>query len=80
MPVTAPPLKATSNAGAIPPVAAWAVRTFAFTDTFIPIKPHAPDNTAPTTNPMAVVTPKNMATNIANATPTIAIVLYCRAK
>ena len=76
MPVTAPPLKATSNAGTIPFVAACAVRTLALTETLMPIKPHAPDNNAPTTKPIAVVIPKKYATNMANATPTMVIVLY----
>ncbi len=55
MPVMAPPRKATSSAGPMPRVAACAVRTLARTDTFMPMKPQAPDSTAPMTKPMAVV-------------------------
>ena len=80
MPVMAPPRKATSSAGPMPRVAACAVRTLARTDTFMPMKPHAPDNTAPTTKPMAVVTSSTMAIRIASTTPTMAMVLYCRAR
>ena len=53
MPVMAPPLKATSSAGPMPLVAACAVRTLARTDTFMPMKPQAPDSTAPSTKPTA---------------------------
>ena len=49
MPVIAPPLKATFSAGPMPSVAACAVRTLARTDTFMPMKPQAPDSTAPST-------------------------------
>jgi len=80
MPVIAPPLNATSSAGAMPCVAAWAVRTLARTDTFIPMKPQAPERTAPNTNPTAVVLSRKTAISIASTTPTIAIVRYCRAK
>ena len=36
-------------------VAAWAVRTFARTETFMPMKPAAPDRIAPIAKPMATV-------------------------
>jgi hypothetical protein len=39
----------------MPCVAACAVRTLARTDTFMPMKPQAPESTAPTTKPTAVV-------------------------
>jgi hypothetical protein len=55
MPVMAPPLKATSSAGPMPLVAACAVRTLARTDTFMPMKPQAPESTAPSTKPAAVI-------------------------
>ncbi len=45
----APPLNATLSAGPMPCVAACAVRTLARTDTFMPMKPQAPDSTAPST-------------------------------
>ena len=46
MPVTAPPLKATSSAGAMPPRAASATRELARTETFMPMKPAAAENDA----------------------------------
>ena len=51
MPVMAPPLKATSSAGPMPFVAACAVRTLARTEMFMPMNPHAPDSSAPSTKP-----------------------------
>ena len=72
----APPRNATSSAGPIPWVAACAVRTFARTDTFMPMKPQAPDNTAPNTKPAAVFVSRNTAIKIVKITPTIAIVRY----
>src|SRR5574340_855250 len=80
MPVIAPPLKAMFSAGPIPFVAACAVRTLARTETFMPMKPHAPDSTAPRTNPGAVTLSRNTAIRSASTTPTIAIVRYCRAR
>ena len=80
MPVTAPPRNATSRAGPMPRVAAWAVRTLALTEMFMPIKPHAPDSTAPSTKPMAVLPSRKTPINTAKATPTHAMVLYWRAR
>jgi hypothetical protein len=80
MPVIAPPLKATSSAGAMPPRAASAVRTLARTDTFMPMKPAAPESTAPIRKPMAVSQP-SFGTNPMTRKrmmPTMAMVLYCR--
>ena len=77
MPVMAPPLNATSKAGPIPLVAACAVRTLALTEIFMPMKPQAPESTAPITKPMAVVMSKNTAMRMAKTTPTMAMVLYC---
>jgi hypothetical protein len=57
MPVIAPPLKATSSAWFMPFVAACAVRTLARTETFMPMKPQAPDSTDPIKNPSAVCNP-----------------------
>ena len=76
----APPLNATSSAGAMPPVAACAVRTLALTETFMPIKPQAPDSSAPSTKPIAVFAPRNMLIKIAKIIPTTVMVLYWRAK
>ena len=80
MPVIAPPLKATSSAGPMPLVAAWAVRTLARTEMFMPMKPQAPERTAPSTKPAAVRPPRKIAIRIARTTPTIEIVLYWRAR
>ena len=79
-PVIAPPLKATSSAGTMPFVAACAVLTLAFTETFIPIKPQAPDRKAPTTKPIAVSLDINKPIKMASTTPTIDIALYCLAR
>ena len=80
MPVMAPPRKATSSAGPMPRVAACAVRTLARTDTFMPMKPQAPDSTAPMTKPTAVVKSRKMPISTASTTPTRAMVLYWRAR
>ena len=64
----------------MPLVAACAVRTLALTETFMPMKPQAPDSTAPSTKPIAVVVSRKNAIAIASTTPTSAIVLYCRAR
>ena len=58
MPVTAPDLKATSRPPPSDMVAAWAVRTLARTETFMPMKPAAPESTAPTAKPTATQTPR----------------------
>ena len=80
MPVMAPPRKATCSAGPMPCVAAWAVRTLARTETFMPMKPQAPESTAPMTKPTAVVPSRNAAMRMASTMPTKAMVLYCRAR
>jgi len=76
MPVMAPPRKATSSAGPMPCVAACAVRTLARTETFMPMKPQAPESTAPTTKPIAVVLSRNTPMRTASTMPTMAMVLY----
>jgi len=50
------------------------------TDTFMPMKPQAPDSTAPSTKPEAVTPSRKKAIRIASTTPTMAMVLYCRAR
>ena len=80
MPVIAPPLNATLSASFMPTVAACAVRTFARTEIFMPIKPHAPESTAPITKPIAVAKSKKSAMRIVRITPTTPIVLYWRDK
>jgi len=54
IPVTAPPLNATSSAFAMPSFAALAQRTLLLTEMFMPRYPAAADITAPRMNPMAV--------------------------
>ena len=49
----APALKLRSRPLASELIAAWATRTLARTDTFMPIKPATPDSTAPIRNPIA---------------------------
>ena len=80
MPVMAPPRNATSSAGPMPRVAACAVRTLARTETFMPMKPQAPDSKAPITKPTAVLPSRNTPIRSARMTPTMAMVLYCRAR
>ena len=53
MPVMAPALKASSRPPASELIAACAVRTLARTETFMPMKPAAPDSTAPIRKPIA---------------------------
>ena len=53
--MTEPPLKATSSAGGTPPRAASATRVLARTETFIPMKPVAPESVAPIRKPIAVL-------------------------
>ena len=55
MPVTAPDRKAMSRPPASDFVAACAVRTLARTETFMPMKPAAPDRIAPIRKPIATV-------------------------
>jgi len=74
MPVTAPPLKATSSAGAMPPRAASATRVFARTETFMPMKPAAAERLPPIRNPIAVFTSRPIAITIARITATTPIV------
>jgi len=80
MPVMAPPRKATSSAGPMPRVAACAVRTLARTEMFMPMKPQAPESTAPSTKPTAVLPSRNTPISTASTRPTSPIVLYCRAR
>ena len=53
MPVMAPALNASSRPPASEPIAACAVRTLARTETFMPMKPAAPDRMAPMAKPIA---------------------------
>jgi hypothetical protein len=79
MPVIAPALKAMSRPAARLTDAACAVRTLARTETFMPMKPAAPDRTAPIRKPMAAVAGKQYARcrYWKTTTPAMAMVLYC---
>ena len=79
MPVIAPALKASSRPPASEVVAACAVRTLARTETFMPIKPAAPESTAPRTKPTgASQFLKKKAMAMVTTTPTQAMVVYWR--
>ena len=78
MPVTAPALNEISRPSASDLVAACAVRTFARTETFMPMKPAAPESTAPTRNPIATQLPSRIHRPMKTTMPTIAIVMYWR--
>ncbi len=79
MPVIAPALKAMSRPAARPLLAAaCVVRTLARTDTFMPMKPAAPDSTAPMAKPIATVQPSTKMPITKMMTPTMAMVMYCR--
>ena len=80
MPVTAPPLKATSSAAGTPPRALSATRAFARTDTFMPMKPAAPENTPPITKPIAVSMSSAIASRIASTTATAPMIWYWRVR
>ena len=58
--MTEPARKAILNAGPMPSRAASAVRTFERTATFMPMKPAAPEKTAPMRNPNAVPHPSSL--------------------
>ncbi len=73
----APPRKAICRAALRPSLAAWAVRTFERTDTFMPMKPAAPDRMAPMAKPTAVGHPIGEKPIRRNRTiPTKPIVMY----
>ena len=63
----------------MPPLAASVVRTFARTETFIPMYPASPEKNAPTRNPKAIVHPSFGTSPIIKKSTTaiIPIVLYC---
>ena len=78
MPVTAPDLKAMSRPPASDFVAACAVRTLARTETFMPMKPAAPDRIAPIAKPIATVHESRSPSAMKTTMPTPAIVVYWR--
>ena len=53
------------------PLGGPGVRTLARTETFMPMKPQAPDSTAPSTKPTAVVLPRKKKISTASTTPTM---------
>ena len=78
MPVTAPALNAMSRPPASDLVAACAVRTLARTETFMPMKPAAPESIAPIRKPIATSVPSRSQRPTKTTTPTIAMVMYWR--
>ncbi len=79
MPVTAPDRKATLRPWARPLDEASVVRTLARTETSMPMKPAAPESTAPSTKPTGDSQfLKKMAMAMATTTPTMAMVWYWR--
>ena len=76
--MTEPPLKATSSAGGTPPRAASATRVLARTETFIPMKPVAPERTPPIMKPIAVLQSCRTSSRIAIGTATAAMIVYWR--
>ena len=78
MPVTAPPRKATSSAGPMPPRAASATRALARTETFMPMKPADAEATPPMRKPMATSMFWSGIRATKSTTPTIPITVYWR--
>ena len=84
MPVTAPPLKATSSAFDTPPRALSATRALARTDTFMPMKPAEAEKVPPIRKPMAIRMPSDpcassaIASTTARTTATPPMIVYWR--
>ena len=78
MPVTAPPRKATSSAGPMPPRAASATRALARTETFMPMKPADAEATPPMRKPMATSMFCSGIRATKRTTPTMPITVYWR--
>ena len=78
MPVTAPPRKATSSAGPMPPRADSATRALARTETFMPMKPAAADARPPIAKPIATVMLWTKISATKRTTPTMPMVVYWR--
>src|SRR3989338_6091184 len=79
-PVTEPPAKAVERAFAKPTLAAWAVRTLALTEIFMPIKPEIAEAILPTKKPMAVLRERKNQIAAKIKTATTAITEYCLAR
>ena len=80
MPVMAPDLKAMSRPAARLLEAACAVRTLARTETCMPMKPAAPESTAPIRKPIAADADSSHQASRKTTTPTMAMVVYWRAR
>ena len=80
MPVTAPARNAIDRPSASERVEACAVRTLARTETSMPMKPAAPDSTAPIRKPTATSHPSSTPTITKMTAPAMAMVVYCRAR
>ena len=81
MPVIAPARKAMVRPRCRLVRAASAVRTLARTEMFMPMKPAAPESSAPSTKPTAeTARPRKSQTRTATTTPTTPIVLYWRSR
>jgi len=80
MPVTAPERNASVRPPCSEPRAASAVRTLARTEMFMPTKPATPDRIAPMMKPIVEVRPSVTAMMTATITPTMPMVVYCRAR
>ena len=78
MPVMAPALKASSSPPASELMAACAVRTLACTEMFMPMKPAAPESTAPIRKPIATSKPRKYQTTTKITAPTMPMVVYWR--
>ena len=82
--MTAPPLKATSRALDTPERADSATRALARTETFIPMKPAAPEKVPPIRKPMAIRMPSLSEASSATArmtastAATAAMIVYWR--
>jgi hypothetical protein len=50
------------------------------TETFMPMKPAAPDSTAPIRKPIAALIDSSSQARMKTMTPTTAMVVYCRAR
>ena len=82
--MTAPPLNATSSARDTPLRADSATRAFARTETFMPMKPAAPEKVPPMRKPIATRMPsascasRAIASTIASTTATPPMIVYWR--
>ncbi len=76
----APERNAISSAAPRLRLAACAVRTFARTDTIIPMNPAAPDRIAPMANPIATGIESRIAPMMKITMPTTPIVVYWRTR